>query len=254
MKSSSPPTRVQPSLTPCEKCPFQKVTTLRHFSSEELAFVKSFKRGESIFEAGSPIYLENTESANIYTILSGWAFRYKLLEDGRRQIINFALPTDLLGLQNSVFESMQHSVEALTRVTLCTFNRKDLWSMYKGHPDLAFDVTWIAAREEVILHDTIVSVGRRTALERVAYVLLNLYGRAKQLKLSKDDKVFIPLTQTHLSDALGLSVVHTNKTLQKLTKLGVMRWRQGTFHMLDQEKLSQIAMFHFNDKHPRPFI
>ena len=100
---------------PCEKCPLRAVECLREFTAKELEFVSNFKSGELNVEAGTSILLQSTNSAHLYTILSGWAFRYKTLPDGRRQILNYALPSDLIGLQGSVNDEMQHSVEALDR-------------------------------------------------------------------------------------------------------------------------------------------
>jgi len=108
---------------PCEKCPLRTFGALRDFTPEELAFVSQFKTGELNAEAGTTLLMQGTSSAHLYTVLSGWAFRYKTLPDGRRQILNFALPSDFLGLQGSVMQEMQHSVEALTDMVLCVFNR-----------------------------------------------------------------------------------------------------------------------------------
>ena len=157
---------------PCEKCPLRALECLREFTAKELEFVSSFKSGELNVQAGTSILLQSTNSAHLYTVLSGWAFRYKTLPDGRRQILNYALPSDLIGLQGSVNDEMQHSVEALTDVMLCVFPREKLWDLYSNHPTLAFDVTWIAAREEQMLDEGLLNVGRRTAMERLAYLLL----------------------------------------------------------------------------------
>ena len=158
---------------PCERCPLRNHATFRGFSPEELAFVSAFKSGELNAEAGTTLLLEGTNSAHLYTLLSGWVFRYKALPDGRRQILNFALPGDFLGLQASVTDVMQHSVEALTDSVLCIFERDKLWSLYTQFPSLAFDLTWLAAREEQMLDEHLLSVGRRHAVERVAFVLLS---------------------------------------------------------------------------------
>jgi hypothetical protein len=80
---------------PCEKCPLRGCETLRNFSAKEVEFVANFKSGELHIEAGTSILLQGTNSAHLYTILSGWAFRYKTLSDGRRQILNYAMPADL---------------------------------------------------------------------------------------------------------------------------------------------------------------
>ena len=108
---------------------------LRDFTAKELEFVSNFKSGELNVEAGTNILLQGTNSAHLYTVLSGWAFRYKTLPDGRRQILNYALPADLLGLQGSVNDEMQHSVEALTDMMLCVFPREKLWEPLHRLPD-----------------------------------------------------------------------------------------------------------------------
>lgn len=108
--------------------------------------MSSFKRGELVAEAGSTILSEGSHSPHLYTVLSGWAFRFKTLQDGRRQILNYLLPGDLLGLQGSIMGEMEHSVEALTTMVLCVFQRDKLDSLFEGYPGLGFDVTWIAAQ------------------------------------------------------------------------------------------------------------
>jgi CRP-like cAMP-binding protein len=135
-----------PAQTPCGSCPLRQIKAFRKFSAVELDFMQSFKGGELVLDAGSTILVEGTNSPHLYTLLSGWAIKHKSLEDGRRQVLNYALPGDFLGLQGSIFESMHHSVEALTGVVLCVFPREKLWTLYEKHQGLAFDVTWLAAR------------------------------------------------------------------------------------------------------------
>ena len=160
--------------TPCAQCPLRRCKALREFTAEELAFVQEMKADELRVDPGVSFLREGTSSEYLYTVLSGWAFRYKMLPDGRRQILNFALPADMVGLQGSLMREMEHSVEALTPLTLCVFPRSKLWELYSKFPSLAFDVTWLAAREEQLIDENLVSVGRRTALERTAYLLLHL--------------------------------------------------------------------------------
>jgi CRP/FNR family transcriptional regulator len=205
-------------------------------------------------EPGTTLYLEGTNSAHLYTLLSGWAFRYKALPDGRRQILNFALPGDFLGLQASVLNEMQHSVETLTTALLCVFPRDKLWTLYTQYPSLAFDLTWLASREEQLLDEHLLNVGRRTALERVAFVLLHLYLRAEAVGLAKGDKIQFPFTQQHLADALGMSLVHTNKTIKRLLDRKIARWKGKQFEIVDRKELEKIAMFALVEKGPRPFI
>jgi len=228
---------------------------LRDFTETELAFVAEFKSGELNVESGTNILLQGANSAHLYTVLSGWAFRYKTLPDGRRQILNYALPADLLGLQGSIADEMQHSIEALTDMLLCVFPREKLWGLYSGHPALAFDVTWLAAREEQILDENLLNVGRRSALERAAYLLLHLFARGEEVGLTKGNSISFPFTQQHVADTLGMSLVHTNKTLKRLAATKTMRWKDRRFEVLDRKALAELAGYEQPSRRTkRPFI
>ena len=240
--------------TPCELCPLRKRSGLREFSREELEFVKTFKADELRVEPGISFLREGTRSEHLYTVLKGWAFRYKVLDDGRRQILNYALPADMVGLQGTLMREMQHSVEALTPLVLCVFPRSKLWDLYSRLPSLAFDVTWLAAREEQLIDEHLVSLGRRTALERTAFLLLHLFLRAEEAGLVKDASIQFPFTQQHVADTLGMSLVHTNKTLKRLFLTKAVRWKDRVFEVLDRTALVKIAGSSVNQHLPRPFI
>src|SRR6266404_2104326 len=93
-ESEMPNAEPTPRKVPCESCPLRGKAVFRPFSEPELEFVKQFKVGELSVEAGATVLGEGTNSPHLYTVLSGWAFRYKTLPDGRRQIVNYALPGD----------------------------------------------------------------------------------------------------------------------------------------------------------------
>jgi CRP/FNR family transcriptional regulator len=240
--------------TPCELCPLRKRAGLREFSRDELEFVKTFKVDELRVEPGISFLREGTRSEHLYTVLKGWAFRYKVLDDGRRQILNYALPADMVGLQGTLMNEMQHSVEALTPVVLCVFPRAKLWGLYSRLPSLAFDITWLAAREEQLIDEHLVSLGRRTALERTAFLLLHLFLRAEEAGLVKDASIQFPFTQQHVADTLGMSLVHTNKTLKRLFLAKAVRWKDRVFEVLDRAALENIAGSSVSQYVPRPFI
>ena len=240
--------------TPCEQCPLRKRPTLREFTAEELAFVKTFKVDELRVDPGASFLREGATADHLYTVLSGWAFRYKMLDDGRRQILNYALPADMVGLQGALMHEMEHSVEALTPLTLCMFPRAKLWDLYARFPSLAFDITWLAAREEQVIDENLLSVGRRSALERIAYLLLHLFVRAQEVGLTRGDSIAFPFTQQHLADTLGMSLVHTNKTLKRLTATKAIRWKDRVFEVLDRAALARIAGHSMTQRRPRPFI
>lgn len=240
---------------PCEACPFRSLHgVFRDFTSDELQFVTGFKAGELSVEAGNTFLAEGTSSPDLFTVLSGWSFRYKTLPDGRRQILNYVFPGDFVGLQSAVLDQMKHSVEALTDVVLCMFPRERLWELHRDHPTLAFDLTWLCAREERMIDEQLLSVGRRTAMERTAYLLLHLFTRAKHLGLAEGGAVPFPLTQKHIADTLGMSLVHTNKTLQRLRRSKALHWDRTHLHVLDPSALAAIAQYDAPDNETRPFI
>lgn len=240
---------------PCERCPLRKLKAFRAFTPEELEFVKTFKSGELVVGPRATILHEGTSSTHLFTILQGWAFRYKSLPDGRRQLLNFALPGDFLGLQASLFKEMSHSVEALGEMLLCVFPRDRLFELFKDYPSLAFDVTWLGSREEQMLDRHLLSIGRRTALERTAYLLLHLHSRANAVGLAPRNRFSPPITQQHLADALGLSIVHTNKTLKRLSDRKIISWKSRTLEIIDIDALREIAWWSEEDAEGvRPLI
>jgi CRP-like cAMP-binding protein len=240
--------------TSCEQCPLRKRQSLREFTPEELGFVSKFKIDELRVDPGASFLREGTRSEYLYTVLSGWAFRYKMLDDGRRQILNYALPADIVGLQGTVMREMDHSVEALTPLVLCVFPRGKLWELYGHFPSLAFDITWLAAHEEQLIDEYLVSLGRRTAVERTALILLHLFARAEECGLTRDGAIHFPFTQQHLADTLGMSLVHTNKTLKRLYASNAIRWKGRMFEMLDHAALASLAGADIRPHQPRPFI
>lgn len=239
--------------TPCQQCPLRSLPDFRDFTPKELDFVSQFKGGELSIERGATILVEGMHSAHLFTVLSGWAFRYKLLPDGRRQIMNYVLPGDLIGLQGSLMGEMDHSIEALTTVTLCVFERSKLERLFERHASLAYDLTWIAAHEERILDEHLLSIGRRTALERTAYLLSFIHQRAHLAGVNGGRRV-LPITQQHVADTLGLSLVHTNKTLRKLAERNLMRWQDKGCEILDADGLQTLAGWEGLQRGPRPFI
>lgn len=242
------------SQVPCTACPLRKRAHFREFSAEELDFVRSFKKGELRVDRGATLLAEGAASAHFYTVLSGWGFRYKQLEDGRRQIVNYVMPGDLVGLQGSVMGEMRHSVESLSAMTLCVFDRDRLFALFEKHASLAYDITWIASREECMLDDNLLAVGQRSAYERVAYLVALLSDRATRSGLSGGAPKLLPLTQQHVADTLGLSLVHTNRTIRRLVAEKVVDWSERGCEVLQPPKLVRIAEWTPGSQPVRPFI
>jgi len=238
----------------CDTCPLRRNPAFRPFDPAQLDFIKSFRTGEITVKAGSTILTQGLRSDAIYTVLRGWGYRAKTLDDGRLQILNFIMPGDLIGLQGAVLEEMGHSVDASSDMVLCVFDRQKLWSLFSQFPSLAYDLTWLASREEQLLDEHLITLGRRSAMERIAHVLVLVHDRAAETGAAPLGRMPFPFSQQQLADTLGLSLVHTNKTLRKLTDRGVIEWRDRTCQLLDREALCEIAKYDIEVMKPRPFL
>ncbi|MCK0149512.1 Crp/Fnr family transcriptional regulator [Marivita sp. S6314] len=239
----------------CDNCPLRALPMFDDVTKEELAFLQRFKTGELVAEPKSEILAEGASSAQLYTVLSGMGVRYKSVPDGDRQVVGFVLPGDFVGLQSGVMGEMQHTVESTTLMTLCVFNRSELWSLFKSQPARAFDLTHLAATEEHLLGEALTAVGQLEAIGKIAWLLHRFFARLTALRLARNDGVPLPYRQQDFADALGLSLVHTNKTLGKLRDDGVADWTDGRLIVPKPAELARLAQIGPDTKPlPRPLI
>ena len=241
-------------IVPCSACPLRKFELFVPFTAQELEFMESFKNGELAVQAGTTILMEGSNSPHVYTVLSGMGTRYKTLENGKRQVINFLFPGDFTGLQAGLMGEMRHSVDATTDMVLCAFRRNDLWNLFRSHSQRAYDLTWIAAVEEHFLGETIASLGQRDATQRVAWAMCRIFARLKSVGLARSHGVPLPYRQQDLADALGLSLVHTNKTLKVLKDRQMMVWTEGRLTISSLPVLARIAMIDIEKPERRPLM
>jgi CRP-like cAMP-binding protein len=239
---------------PCCECELRACGLFKPITPNELGAINEIKREHLSLPAGAEIIRAGDGSPEVYTLYSGWAFRFKTLPDGRRQILNFLLPGDLVGLQAAMFDAAQHGIEALTDVQLCLLPRRKVWALFGEMPGLAFDVAWLGAREESHVDENLTSVGRRSAAERTAALIVMLYKRAKSVGLVAEEMFEFPLTQQHIADALGLSLVHTNKTLARLRRMGMFTLTNGSMMLTNPRVLERAALYFDEEIAQRPLI
>ncbi|MHA7876732.1 Crp/Fnr family transcriptional regulator [Roseivivax sp.] len=239
--------------TKCTQCPLRGLELFKPMSDREVGFMERFKVGEMTVQAGTPLMSEGSNSPQLFTALSGFGLRYTLLADGRRQVLSFILPGDFIGLQAGVMEYMTHSVEATTDMTLCVFNRSELWTLFRNQAERAFDLTWLSASEERFLGEALATIGQRSAYESIAWAFSRLYRRLDALEMREGSSVPLPYRQQNLADALGLSLVHTNKTLAQLREKKLANWTNGRLHVPDIETLEEVGLVE-HPTLPRPLM
>jgi len=178
-------------------------------------------------------------------LISGWACRQRTLPDGRRQIFGFLIPGDSVGLGPGSCSLDEVSTVAVTRVECmdALMLREMLFLGDERHRRLSQAVVGRRRLEEGWLLDHVVRLGRQSALERTAHFLLEIRDRTKAAGITNGEKFPMPLTQEVLSDALGLSVVHLNRTLQQMKKDGLVEMKSGWVGIVDLPYLRSIADF-----------
>lgn len=216
--------------------------------------MERFKTGELEAQPGTEIMAQGQSSTHLFTCLAGMGLRYKTLQDGRRQVIGFVLPGDFIGLQAGVMVEMDHSVEASTKMKLCTFNRSNLWTLFTTHPSRAYDLTRIAAQEEMFLGEALAVVGQMDAKTKISWALHRFYTRLADVGMAEGKRVPLPYRQQDLADALGLSLVHTNKTLSLLREDQIATWSDQQLVVHDYDRLTRNALVEPDSAVKRPLI
>ena len=239
---------------PCAACPLAQCEGLRPLDAGQAAYMEQFKQGELSIDRGNQVLVQGQRSAHVFTVLEGVLIRFKLLEDGRRQIVNFMFPGDLIGLQAAMGEPLAHGVEALTRARLCVFARERFTELIRSHPELGYDVIWLAAKEEEALEEHLVALGQRTARERIAYLAVFLVRRGLQTGLAQNNSLPLSVTQSQIADMLGLSLVHTNRSMQSLRQSNLILWNLSEIQIADMTAASEFARFDQPMDTRRPYL
>lgn len=164
-------------------------------------------------------------TGSVHILIEGWASKYSMMSDGRRQILAFHLPGDVCDLDQLFGPNATLGVAALSDCKVATLSIDWLDQARKSTPAIR-DLLWsLFAREHRALTEQIMALGRRTSRQRIAYFLCDLLDRLQAIGLASDSGFRLPLTQNDMADALGLSTVHVNRTLQGLREDGLIEMR-----------------------------
>lgn len=196
---------------------------------------KRAKSGQDLFSAGEPCDA-------IFNLVEGWAFHYQLLADGRRQILDFALPGAVLGFDGLSGAAMTYGVQALTDAVFCVVPRRALGPLSRRHPGIGLHLASSIARDRDAAFARLTSIGRHSARERVAHLMLELFVRRRsQWPGHRIEEMHLPLTQEHIGDATGLTGVHVNRVLADLKKDGILTFSYRRLVILDPDRLVDVA-------------
>jgi len=223
----------------------RRLSQYADLASDEIELLHSLSETPERLPAGAELISEGERLENPRLLLAGWACRQRYLSDGRRQIFDFILPGDIYGLCLRPQAVALCSGVTLTRATIS--NAAALGEAVLTHPDSYPGLTsaglMSASTDEAYLLNQMVRIGRQTAYERVAHLILELHHRLRIVGLANESYMPLPLTQEIIADSLGLSIVHLNRTLQQLRRDGIVEVKGGAARLLDPGRLRGIADF-----------
>ena len=229
----------------------QKLTSLVELSTSDITALERATSRPRKYSAKQDMIREGDRPGPVFVVLDGWACRYKILPNGSRQIMAFLLPGDACDLHIGMLAEMDHSLQAITDAKVALIPGEDMAGMLDDHPAIARAMYKSQLIDEGTLRSWIVSMGRRSSIERVAHLMCELYIRTIDAHVDVYHEVALPISQVVFADALGMTPVHVNRVLRELREAGAMSFSRGSLHVIDPIKLVQIAGFDENYLHRR---
>ena len=221
----------------------RKLESIAQLSDEERQAIERLPITGRPLAAGHDIVREKDRPSQCCLLLEGWACRYQLLTEGKRQIFSFHIPGDIPDLQSLHLRVMDHSLCTLTNATVAFIPHDALRELTTAFPGLAA-ILWRDTLVDTAIHrEWMTSMGRRSASASIAHLFCELYLKLEAVGLARDHTYQLPLTQQVVGDARGLSNVHVNRVLRDLRASGLISWRRGGLEIPDWQELAKLCDF-----------
>ncbi|WP_292044980.1 MULTISPECIES: Crp/Fnr family transcriptional regulator [unclassified Brevundimonas] len=220
-----------------------KLSLRDRVSAEEMAALEAVLDAPKTVAAGADIVREHTRPMHSTLLISGFSARYSTLEDGARQITEINVSGDFIDLHSLLMKQMDHGVLALSDCVIAEAPHIGLIDITERHPHLG-RLLWLDTIIDAAIHrQWLVAMGRRSGLGHLAHLVCELYLRLQAVGQTGEMRFDLPLTQSVLGDALGLSSVHVSRLISELKSEGLVNWAGGRIEILDWRRLAQIAEF-----------
>lgn len=218
-----------------------RIEAVAQISAAEKAGLQSLLQNRLTLRRGADFIKDGKPPTAMYMVERGWAVRYAITTEGRRQIMNVALPGDLVGYHCALIGLSHYSAAPLTETTLAVIEPAQFTELLTTHPGLGRAFSRMAAAELAALRVQTVRLGRLSAEQRIAHFLTELWHRGTRAGIVRNGSMPMPMTQTDISDTLGLSLVHTNRQLQALKRSDLIILKRDRLKVLDPTALARLG-------------
>lgn len=226
-----------------------KLEAFTRLSGDDRAALVQISRNFRYVEARRDLISEGDRPRFVHLMLDGWACRYKQLADGKRQIVSLFVPGDFCDVNVYILKAMDHSIGAITRLKVAMITPEEMNALTAERPRITQALWWHELVTAAVQREWTLNLGQRSAYERLAHLLIELYLRLNAVGRAQNGRCDFPLTQNDLADATGLTSVHVNRTLQELRRDGLIELERKQLQILDLERMIDVAMFNSNYLH-----
>jgi CRP-like cAMP-binding protein len=227
----------------------RKLENFTPLTAQEKASVEACVTSVRQFSSHADLFKEGEPPDGVNLILDGFACRYKLLRDGRRQIVAYLIPGDTCDVRVFLLKRMDHSIGTLGPVQAALMSRQALTDLTERFPKLTRALWWSTLVEEAVTREWVVNVGNRTAFERVAHLFCEMYTRLQSVSLASSGACEFPITQHEIGETVALSAVHVNRTIMELRRTGLVTFQSRRLIIHDFAALANAAGFDTNYLH-----
>ncbi|MFC3294261.1 Crp/Fnr family transcriptional regulator [Modicisalibacter luteus] len=226
-------------------------------SEEEKVLLLELEQNPIKASAGDIIWQENSKVDQFCTISQGWAYSFRNLGDGSRQILKVYLPGDIIGMRDFAFSNRLAGVAMIEDGVVSPFSHEHLLRIFRSSTALTAGLFAIVCRQQAMLTERLINLARRTAQQRLAHFLYEMYLRLERIGAVNNGRFRLPLSQEQLGDVLGLSAVHVSRTFTAFREEGLVLRDRHRVALLDPEALAQLSEFdgtYLNDAVPALFF
>ena len=226
-----------------------KLEAFTRLSADDRAALQEIARNFRFIDARRDVIAEGDRPRYVHLVLDGWACRYKQLPDGKRQIVAIFVPGDFCDVNVYILKQIDHSMGAITRLKVAMITPEEMNALTAERPRITQALWWHELVTAAVQREWTLNLGQRSAYERLAHLLLELYLRLQTVGRARDGRCDFPLTQNDLADATGLTAVHVNRMLQELRRDGLIELERKQLQILDMQRMMDVSMFNPNYLH-----